>query len=367
MLYRALLDAVAPGHRFPLEGAGARSLLACATALLICLGLGRPLIAWLKGLKLRERTEKTPIEDEALRRRIEAKSGTPTMGGLMVLAAVLGACVLWADMRNAYVALALACAFALALLGFADDQLKLRPHVGKGHGLKARHKLFVQAVVGAAVGLVLLKQASGAVGLRCAVPLLPLAGAAGAVLFVLWAMFVVGTMSNATNITDGLDGLLAGLTPFAATVLAGACWAAGSSQQAAAGLGMSYVPGAGELSVFCGAIAGASLGFLWFNRHPARVFMGDVGSLAIGGGLAAAALSARQELVLGLVSLVFLIEFGSSLLQIGYFKLYGRRILPVAPVHHIYEKRGDPEPRIVHEFCLWGAMAALAGLDLICL
>jgi len=364
MPHNALLNAMSSIGLGRLEGAGIRSLLACVTALALSIALGAPLIAWLKRTKLRERTEKTPIEDQALRLSIESKSGTPTMGGLMVLGGVLGSCLLWADVQSAYVALALMSMFALALLGFTDDQMKLRAAGRRGTGLRPRVKLLVQAIVGGAVGAALLLQHPA--GMSYSVPLVPLAGVAAAVLFTCWAMFVIGTMSNATNITDGLDGLLAGLVPFAATVLAGACWAAGSAP-VAAGLGLTYVPGAEELSVFCGALAGACLGFLWYNRHPARVFMGDVGSLAIGGGLGAAALSVRQELVLGLVSLVFLVEFGSSLLQIGYFKLYGRRILPVAPIHHVFQKRGDPEPRIVYGFYLWGAVAALAALNLICL
>jgi len=366
MLYRLLLNAGDFAHRLHLAGPGLRSFLACFTALVLCLGLGFPVITLLKRLKLHERTEKTPIEDEALRRRIGSKTGTPTMGGLMVLAALLGACGLWADMGNVYLALALCCAFALSLLGIADDQVKLRPTRQNSGGLKARHKLLAQGIVGAAVALVLLKQSAVTAGLHYSAPLLPVVGRAGAALFVLWATFVVGTMSNATNVTDGLDGLVAGLTPLAATVTGAACWVAGNAP-AAARLGVAHVPGAAELSVFCGALSGACLGFLWYNRHPARVFMGDVGALAIGGGLAAAALAARQELVLGLVAVVFLVEFGSSLLQIGFFKLSGRRILPVAPIHHIFEKRGDPEPRIVHGFYLWGAVAALIGLNLMCL
>jgi phospho-N-acetylmuramoyl-pentapeptide-transferase len=368
MPYGSLLPGALGSDAGPLAGAGARSLLACGTALLVSLALGGPLIAWLRSRKLGEKTEKTPIEDAALRHRIESKSGTPTMGGLMVLGGLLVACLLWADMQNPHVSLALMCALALGLLGLTDDQLKLRRAGHKGRGLKARHKLLAQAIVGAAVGFALVRHHASAGGAPYSVPLVPAVGGRGvaAVLFVAWSAFVVGTMSNATNVTDGLDGLLAGLTPPAATVLAGACWAAGSAPVAAR-LGMAFVPGAQELSVFCGALCGACMGFLWYNRHPAKVFMGDVGSLAIGGGMAAAALAARQELVLGLASLVFLVEFGSSLLQISFFKLSGRRILPIAPIHHFFEMRGDPEPRIVHSFHLWGAVAALAGLNLMCL
>lgn len=363
MLYRLLMSASHAADGSRLLSIGVRSFLACATALAIGLALGRPIIGWLSRMKIRERTEKTPIEDEALRRRILGKSGTPTMGGLLVLAGLVPACLLWADPGNACVGLALLCALALGVLGMVDDQLKLRAADRESRGLKVRYKLLGQATVGAAVGLVLVKQAAAG-GVAYSVPLLRLAGAGAAVLFALWAAGVVAAMSNATNVTDGLDGLLAGLTPLAAIVLGGACWSAGNPHVAAR-LGLVHVPGAGELSVFCGALSGACLGFLWFNRHPARVFMGDTGSLAIGGGLAVAALAARQEMLLAVVGLVFLVEFGSSLLQIGSFKLSGRRILPIAPIHHIFEKRGYAEPRIVWGFYLWGAAAALMGLNLL--
>ncbi|MHC4787782.1 MAG: phospho-N-acetylmuramoyl-pentapeptide-transferase [Planctomycetota bacterium] len=364
MLYRMLIGAASGAAGPALPHPGLRALLAGATALLACLALGRVGIAWLRRLKVQEKTEKTPIEDEVLRRRIAAKSGTPTMGGVMVLAALVASCMAWADAGNPLVWVTLLCALALGALGAVDDRRKLRGARPTDRGLKARYKLAAQALVGAAVGLLILRHAGGAGAVAYRAPLLPGAGLMGALLFAAWAAFMVGTMSNATNVTDGMDGLLAGLTPLAAIVLGGACWAVGSPA-ACARLGLQYVPGAGELSVFCGALSGACLGFLWYNRHPARVFMGDTGALAIGGGLAAAALAARQELLLIMVGLVFLVEFGSSLLQIGYFKVRGRRILPVAPVHIILEKRGDPEPLIVQRFYLCGAAAALIGLNVL--
>ncbi|MHC5033732.1 MAG: phospho-N-acetylmuramoyl-pentapeptide-transferase [Planctomycetota bacterium] len=363
MLFRALLHGWGEAAG-TLPNAATRSLLACGTALLVCLAAGRSMIAWLRRHNVGERTEKTPIEDEALRRRIATKSGTPTMGGLVVLGATLLACALWADPGNACVGTALFCTLALGALGMADDRLKLRASVRRARGLKARHKLAAQAVIGAGAAVLLLRHAPAAGGAVYRVPLIPAAGGAAVVLFAVWGAFVVGTMSNATNVTDGLDGLLAGLAPLAAAALGAACYAVGTPALSAR-LGMAQVPGAAELSVFCGALAGACLGFLWYNRHPARVFMGDTGALAVGGGLAAAALAARQELLLALVGMVFLVEFGSSLLQIGFFKLSGRRILPIAPVHIIFERRGDPEPRIVHSFYVCGVVAALVGLSLL--
>ncbi len=353
MLHRLLPEALA--------GAGTRALLAGATALGVSLAVGRPVIAALRRLKAGERTEKTPIEDEALRRRIAAKSGTPTMGGLILLAGLAAGSLAWGKLGGVALPAALATAAVMALLGMTDDLRKLRGAGHRDRGLKARYKLIAQGIVGAALALALLRRGPAGYG----PPLLSGMSAAATVLFVGWAAFVVAAMSNATNVTDGLDGLLAGLTPLAATVLAGGCWVAGNAQ-AAAGLGFEHVPGAGELAVFCGAMAGAALGFLCFNRHPARVFMGDTGALAVGGGLAAAALAARHELLLAVVGLVFLAEFGSSLLQIGYFKATGgRRILPVAPLHHTFEMQGRPEPLIVRGFYLCGALAALLGVTLI--
>jgi phospho-N-acetylmuramoyl-pentapeptide-transferase len=362
MLLR-LLPADAQVAGFALSGHGVRAFLACGTALAACLALGRPAIRCLARLKAAERTEKTPIEDAALRQRIASKSGTPTMGGLFVLAALLATCLLWADLKSPALLAALAAVGALGLVGFADDLGKLR---GAGHrerGMKARHKLAAQAAVGLGIGALLLTHGTAAAR---SVPLMDLEGRLGAAMFVLWAALLLGIMSNATNVTDGLDGLLTGLTPLTALALGAVCWAAGN-EQAASRLALRHVPGAGELSVFCGALCGACLGFLHYNRHPARVFMGDTGSLAVGGGLAAAALGAGQGALLLLIGLVFVVEFGSSLLQISFFKLFRRRILPVAPIHHIFEKRGDPEPRIVHGFYLWGAVAALVGLNVVCL
>ncbi len=310
-----------------------RSLLAGATALAVCLALGRAVIERLKALKIGERTELTPIENEELKKSIVAKSGTPTMGGVLILAGLLAGCLLWADPGSPVVWVTLGCALALAGLGAADDWTKLTAKQNGRRGLNARHKLIAQGLVGAGVGVWMLTS-----GLPYSAPVV-----VGPAALVAWAALVVATMSNSTNVTDGMDGLLAGLAAPAAVVMAVAC--------------------GGEPGVVCGALAGACLGFLWFNRHPARVFMGDTGSMAIGGTLAAAALLARREPVLVLVGLVFLLEFGSSLLQIGYFKLTkGRRIFRVAPVHYSFQHRGFSEPAIVRGFYVFGMATALAAV-----
>jgi len=367
MLYRYIAAVARVAEEQP--GPGLRAVLACGTAMALCLAAGPAVIAWLERMNLREKTEKTPIEDAALRERISSKSGTPTMGGLALLGALIASVLVWADVTEPPVAAAVFCVAALAALGVADDVLKLRGAGHRGRGLRPRQKLLYQASVGMVVGLILVATAAGPA--EPSTPLSPAAllGRAGrwaGLLFVAWAAVVVGTMSNATNITDGVDGLLSGLAPLAGVVMAGACWAAGNAPLAAA-LHISYVPGAGELAVFCAALAGACVGFLWFNRHPARVFMGDTGALALGGGLAVAAVAARMEAVLAVVGIVFLAELGSSLLQIATFKVCRRRIFPIAPIHHIFERKGYTEPRIVSGFYLWGALAALLGVNLICL
>ncbi|MGD2174319.1 MAG: phospho-N-acetylmuramoyl-pentapeptide-transferase [Candidatus Brocadiaceae bacterium] len=333
-----------------------RALLAGLTAWAVCLVVGRPLLGRLRRLNVREKTEKTPIEDEQLRRSIAGKSGTPTMGGLILLAGMLAGVLAWADPANLLVAGVLGCTLAMAALGVVDDTAKLRGRTHTDRGLKVRHKLLIQGCVGALLGLLFLR--AGGASPR----VFSTGGAAMAFALALgWPALIVATMANATNVTDGLDGLLAGLAPLAGIVLGGACWAVGTPDVAAR-LGMGHVSGAGELCVFCGALTGACVGFLHYNRHPARVFMGDTGSMAIGGALAATALAAGQELVLGLAGLVFLIEFGSSLLQIGSFQLLGRRLLPIAPMHHIFQQRGVPEPRIVMGFYLAGVAAAVVGI-----
>jgi len=338
-----------------------RFLLAAATALPLALLLGRPVLALLARMSVREQTEKTPIEDEAHRARIATKSGTPTMGGLIVLGALLPTCLIWGDMNNNALLVTLACVLALAALGATDDILKLRGKHHTDRGLKARYKILLQAVIGVVVAIALIGRAPlfdevcGCESFGApagGASLLPTLWRVGPWLALIWIVIVIGTMSNAANVTDGMDGLLAGLTVLIAVVLGGAS-------------SVLSTPDAAEMAVFFGAVAGAGLGFLAHNRHPARVFMGDTGSLALGGGMACAALATGSELVLLVAALVLLVELGSSLLQVGWFKCFGRRILPIAPIHHYPEKLGVNEQRIVHGFYLGGACASLLALMLV--
>ena len=323
-----------------------RGLAAFLTAAALALALGRPVIRILRRWKIGERTEKTPIEDEVLRDRITSKSGTPTMGGLIIGASLFLACLLWGNLLDPQLWLALAAFGALSAVGMVDDWMKL---TGRGNGLKVRYKLLVQGLVGVGLGTVIvLGQPSRWSAASAWVPWLPAGLVAEAL--VLWCALVVATMSNAVNVTDGLDGLAGGLSVVALIPL---CWVI--IQPGAGATGAS-----GEILIYIGALAGALLGFLWHNWHPARVFMGDTGSLAVGGSIGLVALLTRTELALPLIALVFLVEFGSSVLQVVWFKVTGRRILPIAPVHHIWQRRGLPETHIVFRFCLIGLFVVLA-------
>lgn len=327
-----------------------RGLAAFLTAVGLALVLGEPIIAWLRRRRLGERTDKTPIEDEALREQINAKSGTPTMGGLIIAAGLLPACLLWGDLAQTQLWFALACFSGLFVLGMVDDWVKL---TGEGGGLKVRYKLVVQAVLGASLGAALLLSRgdgwSALAGLLGGLPAVVVA-----VLVVLWCGLVVATMSNAVNVTDGLDGLagtlsLIALAPLCIVLLEATPAAAVNS----------------EALVFGAALAGSVLGFLWHNWHPARVFMGDTGSLALGGSIGLLALLTRLEFVLPFIAFIFLLEFGSSVLQVLYFKATGRRILPIAPAHHIWQQRGLPETHIVFRFCVIALIVLFAASPLI--
>jgi len=338
---------------------GVRVLLAGLTALGIGVLSGGRIIRWLRHMQVTEDTAKTPIEDESLRRRIAQKSGTPTMGGLVVLPALLASCLLWSELGSGHFYVLAFCVVGLAALGFVDDWLKLKGKTHKDRGVKARYKLMVQGVVGCAAGLALwLWVAGGSEAPAAALFSRILGGWRGwaALLFALWVGLVVTVMSNATNITDGLDGLMGGLVVFAASALAAvACVVSRGRGWPLHGQSLTGVAQAG---VFWAAIAGSCLGFLWFNRYPARVFMGDVGALAVGGALGLAAAIAGFELLLPLAAFVLLVELGSSLAQIFFYKLTGRRILPIAPLHHIFEGMGWKEPRIVRCFYMAGALCA---------
>ncbi len=332
-----------------------RAALAVVTALLLALLLGPRFIALLRRLSVGQ-----AIREEAPERH-RGKAGTPTMGGVLILFAWLVPTLLWADLRNPYVVLAVGVTLAFGAIGFADDYLKLRRR--ENRGLSVRLKLGLQMAVAAGAGWAVLALPS-AWGFEDTVAL-PFFKAAVFHLGIFYVPFVVLVLvgaSNAVNLTDGLDGLAIGSTLVAAATYAIFTYVAGNSVVANY-LQVSYVRGAGEVAVFCGALVGASLGFLWFNCHPAEVIMGDVGSLALGGAIGMVAVLSKQEIVLVLVGGLFVIEALSVILQVGSFKLRGKRVLRMAPIHHHFELGGWPEPKIIVRFWILSILFSLLSLS----
>ncbi len=332
-----------------------RSAYAAITALLVSFLVGPHLIHWLSesrlGQKIRSDGPSTHM----------GKAGTPTMGGLLILLAIVLPTLLWADLANRNVLLALFATISLGAIGFLDDYL----HVVRGvrAGLLGRWKLLGQGLVGATVAAVLLMfPAENVPATWTTVPFLKFNYVNFGVLFVPFVMLVIAGSSNAVNLTDGLDGLASGLVAFAAVAFAGLCYIAGNvnfSQY----LSVLYLPGAGELTVFCAAVLGASLGFLWFNSHPADVFMGDTGSLALGGALGTVAVLIKREFLLFVIGGVFVAEALSVILQVMSFKLRGKRIFLMAPLHHHFELKGWAESRVVTRFYIAAAILALISLS----
>ena len=290
----------------------------------------------------------------------KAKAGTPTMGGLLILAASLGPTILWADLTNAYVWIAVLTTAAYGAVGFADDYLKIvrRSH----HGLLPRYKLGWQVLIGLAVGVALLILAqNGDYNTRLIFPffkrLIPDLGW----MYVPFTVFVLVSASNTVNLTDGLDGLAISTFAIAAAAFTALAYVTGHREFAEYLLLVRF-PQSAELTVFCGALVGASLGFLWFNSYPAEIFMGDVGSLALGGALGTVAILIKQELLLGIVGGVFVIEGLSVIIQVASFKLTGKRVFRMAPLHHHFELIGWSEPKVITRFVIVGIVFALFSL-----
>jgi phospho-N-acetylmuramoyl-pentapeptide-transferase len=289
------------------------------------------------------------------------KAGTPTMGGLLIIVAILTSTLLWADLRNRFVWVALAVTLGFGMVGFADDYLKLV--VGNSRGLIARWKYCWQSVLGIGAALVLYRTAHVPAETDFFVPFIktvsvPL-GTAG---FLVITYFMIVGMSNAVNLTDGLDGLA--IMP--AVLLAGAlgifAYASGN-EIFAKYLDIPRLPQVGELLIFCSALGGAGLGFLWFNAYPAQVFMGDIGALALGAALGFVAVAVRQEIVCLLMGGIFVLETASVILQVASFKLTGKRIFRMAPIHHHFELKGWAEPKVIVRFWIISLLLVLAGLS----
>ncbi len=288
------------------------------------------------------------------------KAGTPTMGGLLILTAALVPTLLWADLRNEYIWIAVLSTAAFGGVGFLDDYLKIvrRDH----HGLWPRYKLAGQATIALAVGIVLLILAQqGQYNTRLIFPfikwLIPDLGW----LYVPFTVLVFVWWSNAVNLTDGLDGLAISTFAISAATFTGLAYVTGH-RVLADYLLLVHFEQAGELTVFCGALVGASLGFLWYNAYPAEIFMGDVGSLALGAALATVAALIKQELLLFLVGGVFLLEAASVVIQVASFKLTGKRVFRMAPIHHHFELIGWSEPKVIARFVILAIIFALFSL-----
>jgi phospho-N-acetylmuramoyl-pentapeptide-transferase len=288
------------------------------------------------------------------------KAGTPTMGGLLILAAALGPTLLWAKLNNAYIWIAMVTTALFGCIGFADDYLKIvrRDH----HGLRPRYKLGWQIVVAAAVGIVLLVLAQhDAYNTRLIFPffkrLIPDLGW----WYLPFTIFILVSVSNAVNFTDGLDGLAISTFAIAAAAYTALAYVTGHRVLADYLLLVRF-PQSAELTVFGGALVGASLGFLWFNSYPAEIFMGDVGSMALGGALGTVAILIKQELLFGIIGGVFVIEALSVVIQIASFKMTGKRVFRMAPLHHHFELIGWSEPKVITRFVIAAILCALFSL-----
>lgn len=332
-----------------------RSGAACITALIMSLVLGPPLIRWLRSVQ----GQGQPIRPDGPARHLVEKKGTPTMGGVLILAALTVSTLLWADLRNGYVWAVLLLTLGYGALGFVDDYIKLSK--ANYRGLSGRSKLIVQVVLGLAVSAWIAWLTRSPLGTGVTVPifkdiLIPLG-----IFFPVFGMVVMLGSSNAVNLTDGLDGLAIVPTIIAAGVFALIAYLVGN-RVFADYLQLNAVAGVGELAVFCSALVGAGLGFLWFNAPPAAVFMGDIGSLSIGGALGAVAVATKHEIVLCIVGGLFVVETISVIVQVFWYKRTGTRVFLMAPLHHHFEKKGWSEPTIVIRFWIISMILALIGL-----
>ena len=330
-----------------------RAILAACSAMLISMLVGPFVIARLNDLQIGQTIRSEGPESHL------AKAGTPTMGGALILLAVLGSTVLWADLDNRYVWIVIVTTTAFGAIGWVDDYRKV---VRKDtRGLPARWKYLWQSVAALACTLLLFTTAVAPEETTLYVPFFKDVAWSMGWFFVPFSYFVIVGSSNAVNLTDGLDGLAIMPTVMVATGLGVIAYLAGHVEFADY-LNIAYLSGTGELVVFCGAIAGAGLGFLWFNTYPAMIFMGDVGALALGAALGVVAVITRHEIVLFIMGGIFVLETLSVIIQVSSFKLTGRRVFRMAPIHHHFELKGWPEPRVIVRFWIITVMLVLFGL-----
>lgn len=330
-----------------------RAILGALTALAFSLWWGPAVIARLAKLKGGQ-----PIRTDGPETHFK-KAGTPTMGGMLILLSLGASTLLWADLRNRYVWVVLGVLVTFGLIGWMDDWIKIVKR--DPNGLKSRHKYALQSVFGLIAALVLYFTADAASNTTLYLPLLKNVAIPMGAMFIVLAYFWIVGFSNAVNLTDGLDGLAIMPTVMVAAGLGIFAYASGNAVFSQY-LQIPAVPGAGELAIVCAAIAGAGLGFLWFNTYPAMVFMGDIGALALGAALGTIAVIVRQEAILVVMGGIFVIETLSVMIQVVSFKLTGKRVFRMAPIHHHFELKGWPEPRVIVRFWIISFILVLISL-----
>lgn len=331
-----------------------RSILAVLTALFVTLYLGPVMITWLKKLQLGQ-----VVRDDGPQSHL-SKSGTPTMGGILMLIAIAVSCLLWGDWTQASLCIVMFVTLAFGLIGWIDDYKKIV--LKNSRGLPARWKYFWQSLTALIVMIFLYHHATLPVQTQLTIPFLKQSAFALGPMFVVLGYFVIVGSSNAVNLTDGLDGLAIMPIVMVAGALGIFTYAASNTIYAHY-LGIPFVPNTEELAIFCASVVGAGLGFLWFNTYPAEVFMGDVGSLALGAALGCIAVIIRQEVVLFIMGGLFVLETLSVILQVSYFKYtHGQRLFRMAPLHHHFELKGWSEPKIIVRFWILTVIFVLCGL-----
>ena len=327
---------------------------AIMTALIICFVIAPPMIRWLKSLQSGASNVREFLEDTH-----GHKSGTPSMGGLMILISVTISTLLWSDLTSPFVWYVVLVMVGYGAVGFVDDYLKITKKNSKG--LSGKLKLIAQIVIGFIATIGLMQSVPQDISTHVAIPFFKDLFINLGWFFVPWAIIVMVGASNAVNLTDGLDGLAIVPVAIAAACFGLICYLVGRADFSSY-LSIPYVPGTGELAILCGALIGGAMGFLWYNAPPAMVFMGDTGSLAMGGVLGAIAVATKHEIVLSIIGGLFVLETVSVIVQVISFKLTGKRVFAMAPIHHHYEKKGWSEPQIVIRFWIIAVILALVGL-----
>lgn len=330
-----------------------RTSLAALTSLIVSFIIGPPIIRWLKKISMIQQ-----IRDDGPKTHY-SKAGTPTMGGIIILSSITVSMLMWGNFRNIYIFIVMTALLGFGFIGLMDDYLKAVKKNPKG--LRAYQKFGLQLIIATSISLFLYLNPKDPYSTVLSVPFFKKWLFDLSYFYIPFSIFVIVGSSNAVNLTDGIDGLAIGLVAIAVIVNMVLVYVSGHAQFARY-LQVLYLPGIGELTVFCGAMLGASLGFLWFNSYPAEVFMGDVGSLSLGGALGTIAVITKHEIVLAVVGGIFVLETMSVVMQVLSFKMMGKRIFRMAPIHHHFELKGWVEPKVIVRFWIIGIVLALFSL-----